>query len=406
MSEGWLSARFAEIRPRALAALTRQFRDLDLAEEAFGDACLSALRRWPAHGQPDDPLAWLLTVARNRGIDRLRRARREGALRDDAGGPLAEEAEMTEIDPDALRDDVLRLLFVCCHPALSRQDQLALALKVVAGMRVAEVARAFLVTPRTMEQRITRAKRRIAEHPVPFETPEPVERLRRLREVSLMVYLMFNEGWSASSGDVQIKQPLCGEAIRLARLLLQLFPGMTEQMGLLALLLFQHARHAARVDADGDLVPIDRQDRALWDRALIAEAAFLTSKARRHGGQGAFQLQAEIAELQATAPSDAEVDWARMEALYGTLYLLQPTPVVRLNQAVAVGKARGAAAALPLLEEVAEALRGYRWFHTTRAGFLEELGEAEAARTAYDAALRLGPTDQERRAIEAARGAI
>lgn len=402
MTQDWLRARFADIRPRALAALTRQFRDIDLAEDAFADACLKAVRRWSDTGLPDDPFAWLLFVARNAGIDRLRKLKRQNELVDVAAPePLTEEDLIAQIDENGLRDDVLRLLFVCCHPALSRQDQLALALKIVGGLHVTEIANAFLMKPKAMEQRITRAKRTIAQHPVPFETPDLVERQRRLTEVSLMVYLLFNEGWSASSGETQIKITLCDEAIRLARLLLALFPGVAEQMGLLALLLFQDARRSARIDADGGLVPIDQQDRSLWDAGKIAEGRLLVSKARRHQAHGPYQLQAEIAEVHAVAATDAATDWARLEALYGALYLIQPTPVIRLNQAVAVGKSQGADAALDLLDGLAQELASYRWFHTTRAGFLEQAGRTEKAVEALKVAAALDPTAQERAAIMA-----
>lgn len=400
MSADWLSARFAAVRPRALAALTRQFRDIDMAEEAFAEACLKAVKSWPASGLPADPFAWLLTAARNAGIDRIRKAaRRAGAAPDPAASQDTEDDLIARIDETGLRDDVLRLLFICCHPALARQDQLALALKVVAGLSVAEIAQAFLVRPKAMEQRITRAKRTVAAHPVPFDTPGMAERRRRLNEVSLMVYLMFSEGWSASSGEEQIRAPLCAEAIRLGRLLLALFPGMTEVMGLLALMLLQHSRRAARVDAAGALVPLDRQARGLWDREMIAEARVLLAKARRHGQTGPYQLQAEIAEAHAAAESAEATDRDRIEALYAQLARLQPTPVVRLNHAVAVGEARGAGAALALMADLAGPLDGYRWFHTARAAYLAETGRVAEARAAYGRALDLGPTRPERAAI-------
>lgn len=400
MAVDWLSGRFSEVRPQAMAALTRQFRDIDLAEEAFADACLRAVERWPQMGLPDDPLAWLLHVARNRGIDRVRKAGRHNIL-----APMpetrdsADDAVIADLDLNGLRDDVLRLLFVCCHPALARQDQLALALRVVGGLSTAEIAGAFLIKPRAMEQRITRAKRTIAQNPVPFDPPDLTERAHRLRAVSQMVYLMFNEGWSASSGDIQIKLPLCIEAIRLARLLLSLYPGMSELMGLLALLLFQHARTAARIDASGHLVPLDRQDRGLWDRDLIKEARYLVAKARRSGQPAAFQLQAQIAEAHAVASSDSTVDWHGIEALYRMLYQVQPTPIVRLNQAVAVGRARGPDAALAILDTLAGDLHGYRWFHTTTAAFRLEGGDAAGAIAALEQALTLNPTAPERQAM-------
>lgn len=390
----WLEARFAECRPRAVAALTRQFRDVDIAEDAFADACLKAVARWPETGQPDDPFAWLLVAGRRAGIDRLRKLARH-ARASEAQIPTRLEPEenlIEEIDQQQLRDDVLRLLFICCHSALQRQDQLALALKVVVGLSVPEIARAFLVKPKTMQQRITRAKRTIAANPVPFELPDPAERMRRLRDVSLMVYLLFSEGWSSSAGEMQIKLPLCEEAIRLARLLLDLFPGMAEQMGLLALMLFLHARRDARIDGAGRLVPLEDQDRSAWDRDQINEGVTLLQKAARHGPAGPMQLQAAIAGVHAVAPSDDQTEWRRLAGLYAQLYNLTPTPVVRLNQAAVLAKTDGAAAALALIAPLAGPLANYRWFHATRGSLLLEIGNHKAALEAFEAALALEPT--------------
>ena len=396
-----LEVHIAHHRPRALAALTRQFRDLDLAEDAFGEACLRALRRWPETGVPDDPFAWLLTVARNAGIDQIRRNTRPPDAADSPDPQPHEEEDMriADLDQAGLRDDVLRLLFICCHPALARQDQLALALRVVAGLHLDEVARAFLVRPRAMEQRLTRAKRTIAAHPVPFDPPDMLERHRRLGEVSLMVYLMFNEGWSTSASDEQIKLPLCEEAIRLARLLLALFPAMAELMGLLALLLFQHARRKARIGPDGALLTLDRQDRGTWDRPMMAEARSLLDKAARHGPAGPYQLQAMIAGVHARAASDAETDWALIERHYGALHALQPTPVIRLNQAAALSRTRGPLAALAMIAPLEADLAGYRWFHMMRGELLMELGDHAAAHAALRTAEALDPTAPERRVI-------
>lgn len=388
----WLDAQLAQCRPRAIAALSRQFRDIDLAEDAFADACLRAVAKWPDTGQPDDPLAWLLVTARRAGIDRLRKSARARAHAE-AEAAIAVDAELP--DPDALRDDVLRLLFICCHPALRRQDQLALALRIVVGMGVPEIARAFLVKPRAMEQRLTRAKRTIADSPVPFETPAPVARLKRLTDVSTMVYLMFTEGWSTSAADVQIKLPLCVEAIRLARLLLELFPGMAEQMGLLALMLFQHSRHGARIGADGRLLGLDAQDRQKWDHAMIAEAQTLLQKAARHGPPGPLQLQAAIAGVHATTASDDDTNWPRLATLYAALVAVQPTPVVRLNQAAVVAKTDGPETALTLLAPLAGPLQNYRWFHAMRGSLLLELRDFDAARLAFETALSLDPTAPE-----------
>jgi RNA polymerase sigma-70 factor (ECF subfamily) len=396
----WLEARFADIRPQALAALTRQFRNVDLAEEAFANACMRAIQTWPKSGLPDDPLAWLLSVGRNAGIDIIRKNQRISELSptpqpaDDVEGVYAEQ-----LDNDGLRDDVLRLLFICCHPALSAQDQLALALKTITGMTVAQIADAFIVKPKTMEQRLTRAKRTMASANIPFETPDTTERSRRLKTVSLMLYLLFNEGWSASSGEVQIKEPLCDEAIRLTRLLLNLFPGMGELMGLLSLFLFQHSRRKARLDENGNLVVLDDQDRKLWDRPMIAEATILLEKTLRRGPSGPLQIQAAIASIHSLAPSPQETDWQELARLYALLYAIEPTPVIRLNQAVAIEKTRGPEAALAMLEPLVAELQTYRWYHAARAAFLFDLKRFPEAQHAYETALGLHPTAAERRLL-------
>lgn len=407
---GWLEARFSAIRPKALAALTRQFRDVDLAEEAFAIASIRALKAWPEQGLPDDPFAWLLKVGRNAGLDIIRKNKRttlfdiqpdmrvEAGAHDEPGAQIGVEKKLIEhLDQAGLRDDVLRLLFICCHPDLGQQDQLALALKIVAGMSVDEIARAFLVKTKTMEQRITRAKRTVATADIPFETPDLGERARRFKAVSLMLYLLFNEGWSASSGDAQIKKPLCSEAIRLARLLLDLFPGLSELMGLLALFLFQHSRHQARLDDDGDLVPLEQQDRSRWDLEMINEGKALLQKAFRHGNPGPYQIQAAIAAVHAEADRDQETDWAEIERLYEALYIIQPTPVIRLNQAAALAKVKGPSAALSMIDPLASELQSYRWYHAARAAFLYDLEAYGEARAAYQQALLLRPTAPEKR---------
>ncbi|WP_424830330.1 RNA polymerase sigma factor [Ruegeria sp.] len=394
----WLEATFTLHRPRALAALTRVFRDIDVAEEAFADACLKALTVWPEDGAPRDPLAWLLTTARNSGLDHVRKSQRRAAILSrhvEEFQPMPAETP----DPDEMRDDVLRLLFICCHPELDRRDQIAIALRVVLGLSVDEIAGGFLVRPRTMEQRITRAKKKIASNPVAFETPSPAERGARLGEVSVMVYLMFSEGWSTSAGPKQIKLTLCEEAIRLARLLAALFPAMGEQAALLSLLLFQHARRRARIDAEGKLVALDDQDRRLWDRAEIAEATGLLQKAQRTGHHGAYIIQAAIAATHAHAESVGDTDWALIESHYAALYSLQPTPVVRLNQIAAQARLHGPHHALKAMEPLAQDLSTYRWFHAMRGGLLQETGDHDAAITAFETVMALGPTALERVAI-------
>lgn len=395
----WLEATFSQQRPRAIAALTRVFRDIDTAEDAFAEACLKALTVWTQDGAPRDPLAWLLTTARNAGLDSLRKSRRRAAIlsrHNDEFQPMPAEPP----DPDELRDDVLRLLFICCHPELDRRDQIALALRVVAGLSVDEIASGFLIKPKAMEQRITRAKKKIASHPVAFETPSPEERAARLGEVSLMVYLMFNEGWSASAGASQMNLTLCEEAIRLARLLAALFPAMGEQAALLALLLLQHARRAARIDADGKLVALEDQDRSLWNHADIAEATALLQRAQRINHRGAYIIQAAIAAAHARATSSGDTDWALIEFHYAALYALQPTPVVRLNQIAAQAKLHGPAFALEAMESLSDDLSSYRWLHAMRGGLLQELKDHRAAIAAFETVLTLAPTQPEYAAIK------
>ncbi|MCV3270729.1 RNA polymerase sigma factor [Roseobacter sinensis] len=395
----WLAASFAQQRPRAMAALTRYFGSVEVAEEAFAEACLKALTHWPARGKPHDPLAWLLTTARRSGLDVLRKQQRRSRILAE-NQTVMEETAAPLPDPDALRDDVLRLLFICCHPALERRDQIALALRVVAGLSVAEIARGFLVKAKTMEQRITRAKKRIADNPVPFETPSPQERGRRLAEVSVMVYLMFNDGWSASETETQMRPRLCEEAIRIARLLAELFPGMGEQMALLALLLFQHARRHARVDDKGQPIAFEDQARSLWSRAEMNEAQAFFDKARRIGHQGPYLIQAAIAAEHARAPSSDATDWPLIEAHYAALHALQPSPVVRLNLIAVQARTKGPAHALAEMQTLAPELDGYRWFHTMRAAFLEDTGHPETALAAYRRARALGPTAPERRLLD------
>jgi len=391
----WLEATFTQQRPRAIAALTRYFRDVDTAEDAFAEACLKALTVWPRDGAPRDPLAWLLTTARNAGLDTLRTSQRRAAILSRHGAEL-QVMPLPPPDPDELRDDILRLLFICCHPDLDRRDQIALALRVVLGLSLADIAHGFLIKPKTMEQRITRAKKKIARSPVAFATPSPQERAARLSEVSLMVYLMFNEGWSASAGPDQMKPTLCDEAIRLARLLADLFPAMGEQTALLALLLFQHARRHARIDESGQLVTLDDQDRSRWDRDNIAEATALLQKAQRINHRGTFVIQATIAAAHAQASSAQDTDWALIEAHYAALYALQPTPVVRLNQIAAQARLHGPAHALAAMEPLTGDLSQYRWFHTMRGTLLQQVDRHQAAVVAFETALRLGPTDPER----------
>ncbi|UPJ43285.1 RNA polymerase sigma factor [Bradyrhizobium sp. 40] len=395
----WIETALTSARPQAVGALLRYFRDLDTAEEAFQNACLRALKTWPQNGPPRDPAAWLIMVGRNVAIDEVRRTRKQQPLPeddqaisdlDDAEGALAER-----LDGSHYRDDILRLMFICCHPGLPATQQIALALRIVCGLTVKQIARAFLVSDAAMEQRITRAKAKVAEAGTPFETPGAVERSERLAVVAAMIYLIFNEGYSASGDTAAIRKPLCEEAIRLARLLLRLFQSEPEIMGLTALILLQHARSASRFAADGSLILLDDQDRSLWNGTMIAEGLALIDKAIRHRRSGPYQIQAAIAALHARAATPEETDWAQIDLLYGALEVVQPSPVVTLNRAVAVSKVRGPQAALDLIEPLAPKLANYFHFYGVRGAFLMQLGRNDEARIAFDRAIALANTSAE-----------
>lgn len=394
----WIHEALTAARPRAVAALLRYFRDLDAAEEAFQDACLRALRNWPRNGPPRDPTAWLILVGRNTGIDATRRmARQEPLPPEELLSDLADaEAEAADrLDGAHYRDDVLRLLFICCHPELPAVQQVALALRIVSGLTVQQIARAFLVSESAMEQRITRAKARIAKADVPFEAPGAPQRAERLGAVAAMVYLIFNEGYSAAGETADLRRPLCDEAIRLARLLLRLFQAEPEIMGLLALLLLQHSRATARFDAAGEVILLEDQDRASWNRTMIIEGIALVDKAVRHRQPGPYQVQAAIAALHAQAVRFEDTDWAQIDLLYGTLERLQPSPVVTLNRAVAVSKVKGPEAALAMIEPLEARLGGYFHFFGAKGAFLLQLGRSAEARTAFDRAIALANTAPE-----------
>jgi RNA polymerase sigma-70 factor, ECF subfamily len=391
----WIDTALTSARPQALAALLRYFRDLDTAEEAFQEASLRALKVWPVKGPPRDPAAWLIFVGRNSGLDSVRRRSKETALPaedalsddDDAQAQLADQ-----LDAEHYRDDILRLLFICCHPELPATQQIALALRIVSGLTVKEIASAFLVSEAAMEQRITRAKRAIGAAEVPFETPGAEARSDRLAAVAAMIYLVFNEGYSASGGNAHVRTSLCEEAIRLARLLLRLFPSEPEVMGLVALLLLQHARASARLDRDDEIVLLEDQDRSKWNRELIDEALVLVEKALRHRRPGPYQVQAAIAAVHSRAKRAADTDWQEIDTLYGVLERLQPSPVVTLNRAVAVSKLRGPAAALEMIEPLGDKLQGYFHYFGARGAWLHELGRIDEARVAFDKAIALAHT--------------
>lgn len=392
----WIHGALAAARPEAIGALLRYFRNLDTAEEAFQEAALRALTHWPRNGPPREPVAWLILVGRNAALDGTRRAARltplppedELSSLDDTEAPLVER-----LDHAHYRDDVLRLLFICCHPDLPATQQIALALRIVSGLSVAQIARAFLVSETAMEQRITRAKSRVARAGVPFEAPGPAERAERLAAVAATVYLIFNEGYSA--GNDPDRASLAEEAIRLVRLLLRLFQTEPEVMGLAALMLLQQARLPARFAADGHVILLDDQDRSLWNANLIAEGLALIDKAMRHNCPGPYQVQAAIAATHARAATAAAVDWAQIDHLYAVLERLQPSPVVTLNRAVANARLNGAEAGLAMIAPLEAQLAGYFHFFGLQGAFLQQLGRNAEARVAFDRAIALANTPAE-----------
>lgn len=394
----WIDAALTSARPQAIGALLRYFRDLDTAEEAYQDACLRALKTWPEKGPPRDPAAWLIMVGRNAALDAKRKTSRLDELPDEAVLSDLDDVETPSaerLDGANYRDDILRLLFICCHPQLPATQQIALALRIVSGLSVKQIARAFLASEAAMEQRITRAKRAVGRADTPFETPSPEERDARLAAVAAMIYLVFNEGYSTAAKDAAARIPLCDEAIRLARLLLRLFPSEPEVMGLSALLVLQHARAQARFDAEGNVVLLDVQDRAKWNRELIGEGLALLDKAMRHNRPGPYQIQAAIAALHARAATPEDTNWAQIEQLYAALERLTPSPVVTLNRAVAVSKVEGPAAALALIEPLEAPLGGYFHFFGLKGALLKDLGRPAEARVAFNRAIALANTAAE-----------
>ncbi|MEJ3748844.1 RNA polymerase sigma factor [Actinomycetes bacterium KLBMP 9797] len=384
---------------RVVASLIRVTGNWDLAEECAQDAFTLALERWPRDGVPRRPGAWLTTTARNRALDRLRRSATEAAkLREVAamaGGNHGSDVD----DESGIADDRLRLIFTCCHPALALEARVALTLRTLAGLTTAEIARAFLVPEATMAKRLVRAKGKIRHAGIPYRVPPAHLLPERTGGVLAVLYLMFNEGYAATAGPELVRQGLCAEAIRLGRVLAQLMPDEPEALGLLALMLLHHARRDARLDAAGDLVTLEEQDRGRWDRADIAEGVALLDAALRRQRPGPYQIQAAIAACHVTAGDAAATDWAEIAALYQRLAELMPTPVVRLNQAVAVAKARGPAAGLRMVDALAAggALDGYHLLPAVRADLLRRLGRHAEAAASYRAALALAATEPERR---------
>ena len=381
---------FREESGRSVAALIGVFGDIDVAEDAVQEAFALALRRWPRDGLPPNPGGWITTTARNRAIDRLRRESRGREL-------LSEMAMIRPGDRDPgtteevgpVHDDRLRLIFTCCHPALSTQSQVALSLRLLGGLSTAEVARSFLVAEPAMAQRIVRAKSKIKAAHIPYRIPEEHELPGRLRPVLAVIYLIYNAGLSS-----QAEPALCAEAIRLARILATLMPDEPEVAGLLALLLLTESRRASRTRPDGSLVLLADQDRTRWDQALIEEGQTIVRKCLRRNRPGPYQLQAAINAVHADAATFAQTDWSQIVALYDQLLAVAPTPVVALNRAIAIGEVRGPAAALALVDELD--LDNYYAFHATRADLLQRLGRDDEAGAAYQRAAAIAPTDAER----------
>ena len=393
-----VDAAFRDEWGRVVATLIRTTGDWDLAEECTQDAFTLALQRWPRDGIPGRPGAWLTTAARNRAIDVLRR-RAVGAAKLREVAAMSYEPEPAAADESSVPDDRLRLMFTCCHPALSLEARVALTLRTLAGLTTAEIARAFLASEPTMAKRLVRAKQKIQNAGIPYRVPPAHLLPERTPGVLGVLYLLFNEGYSATAGADLVRQNLCAEAIRLAQVLATLMPDEAEAAGLLALMLLHDARRAARLDARGDLVTLEDQDREQWDTAEIAEGVLLLNGALRRGRPGPYQVQAAIAACHATAPTAQDTDWAQIAGLYEQLARFLPTPVVELNHAVAVGMAQGPAAGLPLVAalEASGKLAGYHLLPATRADFLRRLGRLPEAAEAYRTALELAGTDAEQR---------